>query len=366
MNRTTKFSLFLAFAAGVMFYVSSCTMTPTGKVALDIAAKPFDLLSKYNFFKGTINKLQPNERIQPYDLISPLFTDYAHKARFIYMPDGKTVDYVEDKVLQLPVGACIIKSFYYPVDFSKPEGDRRIIETRLLVHRTEGWDALDYIWNDEQTDAHIDVAGDIKRVSWIHSDGSKKEIDYIIPNKNQCKGCHWINGAITPIGPKVKNMNKEYAYADGKENQLTKLSKIGFLKGLPADMNTCPKIANYMDTTADLNDRARAYLDINCGHCHNPGGPAYTSGLYLNYENKDKEHLGFCKTPVAAGRGTGNLLVDILPGDPAHSIMAFRMASTDAGIKMPELGRSTVHQEGVELITKWIAIQTGACTTPAN
>ena len=138
---------------------------------------------------------------------------------------------------------------------------------------------------------------------------------------------------------------------------------MGFLRGLP-DIKTCTKIANYLDTTADLNDRARAYLDVNCGHCHNPGGPAYTSGLYLNYETQEKEHLGFCKTAVSAGRGTGNLLVDIKPGDPAKSIMVFRMASVDPGIKMPELGRTTIHQEGVDLITKWIAAQTGECTTP--
>lgn len=364
MNRIIRLSIFSSFAIAIVVYISSCTPSTTGKVSLDVAAKPFEMLSQYNFFKGALNKLIPNDRIQPYDLISPLFTDYAHKARFIYLPEGKTVDYTEDKVLQFPVGSCLIKNFYYPADFNKPEGERRIIETRLLVHRNEAWEALTYIWNDEQTDAHLEVAGDLKKVSWIQKDGSKKDIDYIIPNKNQCKGCHWIDGAITPIGPKVKNLNKDYAYADGKENQLVKLTKVGFLKGAPADPKTCPKIANYLDTTADLNARARAYLDINCGHCHNPGGPAYTSGLYLNYENQDNEHLGVCKTPVSAGRGTGNLHVDILPGDPAHSIMVFRMASIDPGIKMPELGRGLVHQEGLDLITKWIAAQTGECTTP--
>ena len=364
MNRIIRLSIFSLFAIAIVIYISSCTPSGTGKVSLDIAAKPFETLSQYNFFKGTLKNLTPNERIQPYDLISPLFSDYAHKARFIYLPDGKTVDYVEDKVLQLPVGACIIKNFYYPADFRKPQGQRRIIETRLLVHRAEAWEALTYIWNDEQTDAKLDVAGDIKKVSWIHYDGSKKDIDYIIPNKNQCKGCHWIDGAITPIGPKIKNMNKDFAYADGKENQISRLSKVGFLKGAPADPKSCPKIANYLDTTADINDRTRAYLDVNCGHCHNPGGPAYTSGLYLNYENQDKEHLGFCKTPVSAGRGTGNLQVDVLPGDPAKSIMVFRMASTDPGIKMPELGRTLVHQEGVDLISKWIAMQTGTCSSP--
>ena len=366
MTRLIRYTIFSLFAIGMGAYIAGCTMADNAKVALDVAAKPFALLSQYHFFKGVMHDLKPNDRILPYDLNSPLFSDYAHKARFVYMPDGKVVDYQADKVLQLPVGACLIKNFYYPADFSKPEENKRIMETRLLVHRADAWEALTYIWDDEQKEANLDVAGDIKKVSWIDTDGSKKEIDYIIPNKNQCKSCHWINGAITPIGPKVRNLNKEFAYADGKENQLTKWTKAGFMKGTP-DPGTCPKMANYNDEKASLDDRAHAYLDVNCGHCHNPGGPAYTSGLYLNYENADPEHMGVCKTPVSAGRGTGNFLVDILPGDAAHSIMPFRMASTDAGIKMPELGRSTVHQEGVALITKWIdAMKPSPCTTPAN
>lgn len=365
MNRFFRKHPVFIFAFALLLYIQSCTSPAAEKVALDISAKPFQLLSQYHFFKGTLNKLLPNDRLVAYDLITPLFTDYAHKARFIYMPEGKSADYNDTKVLQFPVGACLIKNFYYPADFRKPEGARRLIETRLLVHRTEAWEALTYIWKDDQSDAELELAGDLKKVSWTHYDGSRREIDYIIPNKNQCKSCHWIDGAITPIGPKVRNLNRDLVYAEGKDNVLAKLAKAGFLKGLP-DLKACPKVADYLDSTASLEDRARSYLDVNCAHCHNPGGPAYTSGLYLNYENHDKEHLGYCKTPVSAGRGTGDLAVDILPGDPARSIMVFRMASTDAGIKMPELGRTTVHQEGVELISKWISTLSGACSPPGK
>ena len=360
MRRAIRIYLVALFPIAVLCYISSCNLN-SNKVMLDIAAKPFEMLSDYHFFKGNLHDLVPTDRVLPYDLISPLFSDYAHKARFIYMPEGKTVAYQDKQVLQLPVGACLIKNFYYPADFRKPNDNKRIIETRLLVHRESGWEALDYIWNNEQTDAKLDVAGDLISVNWTHYDGSKKVVDYIIPNKNQCKSCHWMNNTMTPIGPKVRNLNKDFVYTDTTLNQLAKWQKVGILTGVP-DISACPKMADYNDTTADLNSRARAYLDVNCAHCHNVAGPAYTSGLYLDYENQDKEHLGFCKTPVSAGRGTGDFLVDILPGDPAHSIMPFRMESTDAGIKMPELGRTMVHTEGVDLISKWIAIQTGKCT----
>lgn len=336
------------------WYSTGCN-TPMGKVALDVAAEPFKNLSEYNFFTGTIKELKANERVIPYDLITPLFTDYAHKQRFVYVPEGKSVEYDTSKVLQFPVGTCLIKNFYYPEDFRKPEGQRRIMETRLLVHREKGWDNLDYIWNDEQTDATLENAGDIKEVKWTHYDGSAMHADYIIPNKNQCKSCHWRNDAsFSPIGPKVRNLNRDYAYADGTENQLVRWSKLGILKNAPAP-EAAPKIADWVDSAHyDVNQRSRAYLEMNCGHCHSPSGPAYTSGLYLNLENMNTENLGFCKTPVAAGKATGNFMYDIVPGHPELSILTYRMNSTDPGIKMPEIGRALVHKEGVELITRWI------------
>lgn len=346
----------LVLPLAAIAYMVSCNMVSTGKVMLDTTAKPFQKLSQYKFFTGTISELKPNERVVPYDLITPLFSDYAHKARFIYVPEGKSAAYDTTQVLQFPIGSCLIKNFYYPEDFRVKGGKRRIMETRLLVHRETGWEALDYIWNEAQNDAVLENAGDIKKVSWTHYDGIKREIDYLIPNKNQCKGCHWNNGiAIVPIGPKVRNLNRDYNYGDVTENQLTHLAKIGFLRDVPTP-DKAPKIADWADSAHySVEDRARAYLEVNCGHCHNPKGPAYTSGLHLNIDNNNTEHLGFCKAPVAAGKATGNHLYDIVPGSPDQSIMIYRMASPDPGIRMPELGRTQVHREGLALITQWIA-----------
>lgn len=342
----------------------SCSTPPSsGEVVLNVADKSFDLLSKYHFFEGTLNDLKPNVGVLPYDLASPLFTDYAHKARFVYVPKGKQVDYQEEGVLNLPVGSCYIKNFYYPFDFRDLSKGRRIIETRMLVHRENGWESLSYIWKDDQSDATLEVAGDIKQVSWIHDDGKKMDIDYVIPNKNQCKGCHWDNknNAFMPIGPKVRNLNHDYAYTDGVKNQMEKWTAVGILKGAKPGAQ-CPKMVSYYDTTATVNDRARAYLEINCAHCHNPNGPAYTSGLYVNLENSNPENLGICKAPVAAGIGTGNRMWDIVPGNHNASILSYRMESVEAGVKMPEVGRVLAHKEGVALINRWIdEMKAGEC-----
>jgi uncharacterized repeat protein (TIGR03806 family) len=311
-------------------------------------------LSEYGFFKGNMAEQKPAEGIIPYALNTPLFSDYAEKLRFVKIPEGKTIDYNATEVLAFPVGTTIIKTFYYPNDFRDVSKGRRLMETRLLIHEEAGWKALEYVWNDEQTEAMLEVAGDTKEVSYVYSDGKKRTQQYSIPNLNQCKGCHNREEKMTPIGPSVRQLNGDFAYQSGTENQLKYWQKAGLLTNLP-DLKDCPKTAVWnKPETGTLEERSRAWLDINCAHCHNPKGPAMTSGLNLSIHETNPTALGFNKTPVAAGRGSGNRDYDIVKGNPDKSILIYRMESTDPGIMMPEVGRKTTHKEGVELVRSWI------------
>lgn len=314
----------------------------------------FEKLSEYGLFTGVLAELNPADGVIPYDLNTPLFTDYAHKKRFVKVPEGEQVKYTVNDALEFPVGTILIKNFYYPNDFGKPEQGERIMETRLLIHKEHGWEALPYIWNDEQTDATLEIAGGTKKVSWVHYDGNMKTLDYSIPNKNQCKGCHVRGAEMTPIGPKARNLNGKYTYTDGEMNQLLKWQELGILSGLP-DLANVDKMPVWDDAHADLYKRGRAYLDVNCAHCHRSDGPGNTSGLFLTYEEADNAKLGYFKAPVAAGRGSGGLMHDLVPGKPDSSILYYRMNSTDPGIMMPELGRKTNHDEGLMLMQAWIA-----------
>jgi hypothetical protein len=130
-------------------------------------------LSSYNFFTGELKNLEPAEGIIPYELNSPLFTDYAYKKRFIKFPEGTFASYHPTDVLQFPEGTVLIKNFYYPSDFRKPDENIRIVETRLLILENGSWKTLPYIWNDEQTEAYLDVAGKNIPLEWTHVDGSK-------------------------------------------------------------------------------------------------------------------------------------------------------------------------------------------------
>jgi uncharacterized repeat protein (TIGR03806 family) len=328
----------------------------TGILVLGIQSKPAipEKLSEYGFFKGDIKQLQAQDGVLPYELNSSLFSDYAQKARFIRLPKDAKIDYQTDKVLDFPVGTVLIKNFYYPNEEKDLTKGRRIIETRLLIHESEGWKAYPYVWNEAQTDANLEITGASIPVQFKNQKNQLVQFTYEVPNINQCKGCHEVSGKMSPIGPSVRQLNKIYPYSSEEKNQLLKLKELGHLNMSETDFAQAPHLVDYQNEKELISERAKAYLDINCAHCHQPNGPAKNSGLNLSWNNENKSTYGLMKSPVAAGRGSGNFQYDILPGKPKESILYFRMNSKDPGIMMPELGRTMVHKEGVELIRRWI------------
>lgn len=321
---------------------------------------PYPTLSEYSFFNGQMADLQPNKQVLPYDLITPLFSDYAYKARFVWMPDSVRATVRADGVVDFPENTVLIKNFYYPKDFRKADKDWHIIETRLLVKLKGAWQAYTYVWDVAQKEAKLNQIGDFKPVSWTDEVGEKHEIEYVIPNKNQCKSCHNVNNVVLPIGPKIQNLNRTFVYNKVEQNQIEKWQQAGILES--GDYTMFQPFEKWDNTkSADLQARALAYLDVNCGHCHSEQGPAHTSGLYLTANQADKGKLGFCKTPVAAGKGSGGRKFGIAPGQPDSSILVFRMESDDPSEMMPEFGRVIEHKEGIALIRAWIMSLEGDC-----
>ena len=286
--------------------------------------------------------------MHPYSLVNPLFSDQTDKLRFVYVPEGERLGYVKNKVFIFPVGSTLIKTFAY---LNKNGSlDQQLLETRLLINTQSGWKAISYVWNEDQTDAKRAIAGATIPTSFINSEGKIINVRYRAPNQNQCKECHQLNKVMTPIGPKARNMDKLVNYHSGEMNQLLYWAALGWID---QKLDSTP-ISSYTDVNASLDGRARAYLDINCGHCHIPGGSADTTGLYLHLIEEDQEQLGIYKKPVAAGRASGNLKYSIVPGRSDESIMLFRMRSLDPGIMMPESGRALADEVGIKLIEDWI------------
>jgi uncharacterized repeat protein (TIGR03806 family) len=264
-----------------------------------------------------------------------------------------TATWSDQDAFDLPVGSVLVKTFSYLADRRDPSSSENKLETRLLIHGSAGWHGAAYVY-DGEGDATLAEAGTTLPSTWIHDDGAQRSNDYIVPNENQCKNCHAEHDdVLTPLGPKARHLNLGA--------QLQGMVAHGQLVGAPP-ADQWPKDPNALDpTTGSLDQRARAFLDINCGHCHNPTGQARTSGLYLDAFETDVAKMGLCKPPVATGRGSGGLSFDIVPGKPDASIIIYRVSSTEPSIKMPELGRNLVYDEGLQLLRDWIAAMPGTC-----
>lgn len=323
-------------------------------VRLDVvlAQAPAQTLAEYGLFQDA-GARSPSPGVTPYDLTTPLFSDYAAKHRFVFTPRGKSAAYQPVGPLDFPVGTVLVKTFAFAPDMRRPSEGERYVETRLLIRKETGWAALAYVWNAEQTEATLKRTGARLDVAFIDPRGQAQAISYAVPNQNQCKTCHSADGELVPIGPKARNLNRDLDYGERTQNQLVAWRRLGHLNGGPEPVEA-PRTADWDDAGENLQARARAYLDVNCAHCHSPAGMASTSGLFLGLEETRPAHLGINKAPVAAGRGSGGLQVSIDPGHPERSILAYRMASTDPGVMMPELGRALPHKEGLALVSAYI------------
>ena len=205
---------------------------------------------------------------------------------------------------------------------------------------SDGAEKLRFLYLPPGSEARLALAG--ARVPVTTPEG--RAISYRVPNRNQCKECHGLNGAVVPIGPKARNLPAAW---------LAPLVAAGKVNTVPAGADTLPRWEDR--ATAPVAAAARAYLDVNCAHCHRPGAAASNSGLDLRWEQQDTHALGVMKRPVAAGRGAGAFEFDIVPGHPEQSIMVHRMRSEDPGVAMPELGKATADAEGAALIERWIS-----------
>ncbi len=329
----------------------------TSPVVFDMDEVPYPVLSTYNFYQGPMADLLPVAGVLPYEVITPLFSDYAHKKRFVWMPTGAAAHYVDDKsILDFPDGAVLIKNFYY--DNVQPANTRRIMETRILFKRNGAWEFADYRWNAEQTEAYFDLNGSITPLDWVDDNGTARHVEYRIPAAAECHTCHKISGIDTPVGPKPQSLNKDLAYADGTMNQLAKWAAAGYLQGgYPSNIET---VVAWDDPTQTLTDRVRAYVDMNCSHCHNEGRHCdYRPMRFAWTDTDDLVNLGVCIPPEDPI--DPSFIYIVAAGNVNRSMLYHRITSTAEDVRMPLLGRTLVHDEGAALFNEWISTLSPPC-----
>jgi uncharacterized repeat protein (TIGR03806 family) len=339
---------------------ATITITAEQSVVMDLTQVPFPKLSDYKFFAGELKNQIPSLGVLPYEPASSLFTDYAHKKRFVWMPSGTKATYEGDgKSLELPVGAAIIKNFYY--DNVIPGNVTRIIESRIMIRKADGWIFAEYVWNAEQTEAFLDLGGSNTSVTWMDESGEVKSTNaYRIPSEAQCMICHKSEEKPVPIGIKPQNLNFNYSYVTGSSNQLSKWIQEGYLENnIPSNIVAT---VDYNDTSKSLDLRVRSYVDINCAHCHQANSHCdYRPMRFAFSETVDPANMGVCvDTQDMAGFPSAFSKI-VTPGNHNRSMLYHRITTNDIASMMPLIGRSMVHEEGAALIKEWINSLSGPC-----
>lgn len=317
--------MLLAIFTCSIIAIQSCNKEEL-KISADQTILTLTNLSEYNIYQGNPTDLIPTSEFKLYELSSQLFTDYAEKQRLIKLPPGTSMEIIDNGLLNFPEGTIIAKTFYYFKDKRNPSLGKKLIETRILEKTNGKWVVGTYIWNDSQSEAHLVTSGYDKIVNWIDSKGSDKVITYHIPNNMECKTCHNISKEIQPIGPKTKNLNFEVIRDSTSINQLDHLFDLGLVNSVSP--NSYIQMADYNDDTRTIQERGRAYLDINCAHCHSDKGFASDNRYRMNYETD------LNSSKIKEGKVAIKYMLE--EGD------------------MPKIGTTLIDKEGVNLIKKYL------------
>jgi uncharacterized repeat protein (TIGR03806 family) len=324
MNRIiTIAALLVAIIAGIVH------LPGYGSVAANSSALLLPKLSAYNIFTGNPVALTPGNGFHLYELGTGLFTDYAEKQRFIKVPAGKTITAVNNGLPQFPEGTILVKTFYYFTDKRDPSKGKRLIETRLLINNGGQWVAGTYVWNKEQTDALLAISGSNTPVSWIDENAATRNISYHIPSARDCAACHNANNSIMPIGPKVRNLNRTVIRNNKSVNQLQHLQEIGVMG--PTNPEQFAALPDWKNDKYSLPERVRAYLDVNCAHCHSDAGSCARSAVRFAWE------LPLPDTRIA--------------------VKSKRIVSLMEKGRMPRMGTTVVDSPALALLKKYFQLQ---------
>lgn len=322
---TSKPIMLILLLLGILFLLQSCQDDGLSDAA-DIQISFPQKLSDYRIYSGLPGDLTPTKDYHLYELGSTLFTDFAEKQRLIKLPAGTQMEKIDDDLFSFPNGAIIVKTFYYYNDKRDRSKGTRIIETRLLIKEAGKWNVADYLWNEEQTDATLIEDGLNTTVNYINEKGEPLVLAYHVPSNRECATCHLNNEQLTPIGPKLRNFNISIETALGTINQLSYFQKIDMLNDF--EIANLPATPDYHDADLTSELRARAYLDINCGHCHYPDGYASDTELILDY--------GIALEESNIESRKGDIISNLNEG------------------KMPYLGTSILDEEGIQLIKEFL------------
>ncbi len=337
INSEKMLRTIISMAAGLPFLTISACFDDSDRFDEVAAIPEFDFpttiqfeenLSSYGIYEGHARDLRPSSDFHLLELSSVLFTDYAYKQRLVKIPDGTQLEGLGDDAIDFPNGTILVKTFYYFQDDRDPSLGKRVIESRLLIKEEGVWNVATYLWNDEQSDATLQEEGHDTQVSWLDAKGERRSTLYHVPSKKECATCHQSRSTVTPLGPTLRNLNREVERNGVMVNQIRHLQSVGIFNEFSVE--EISQIADYKNANLPLEERGRAYLAMNCAHCHNPDGWEAASNRRFDFRYETPLHAtGIASQPEKISRA-------LLNG------------------RMPFIGTTLLDEEGVNLVKAYL------------
>ncbi|MFT5327735.1 MAG: putative heme-binding domain-containing protein [Planctomycetaceae bacterium] len=326
----------------------------------------------------SVEKLALAPGVIPYDVNAAPWEDGTISQRFLALPGSATVGVHEINNVQkgnlkgewsFPDGTVLGKTIQ--LETSSDFSIQQRLETQIL-HRHKGeWRAYSYLWNADQTDAVLSDGKAIDRSFAVPDSSSSsgyRSQTWHFASRTECLLCHTTRGGSV-YGFRIEQLNRDFDYGTSKDNQLRTLAHLGLFEK-PIGKSPSPtqvaldkikQMASPADESADLTQRVRSYLHVNCSHCHQRGGGGTAAIEVLHDIHFDKTHL--VSRPTQGSFGIVDPWV-VVPGDPDRSILYYRMSKVGRG-RMPHFGSREIDDRGVALLRKWI-LQLEQSSEPAN
>ena len=227
------------------------------------------------------------------------------------------------------------------------------------------------------------------------SAGGRREQTWHYPSRAECMMCH-SRAATYVLGVSTAQLNCEFDYPGGRDNQLRTLSHLGLFNITPANelreavvaaglergltpqaaeavftklprgnqrttpaqttidpgFDLLPWMADPTDERASLEARARSYLHVNCAHCHVGAGGGNSQFEIAHWTpTRDAKLLDIA--PLHAKFDLREPLL-VARGEPERSVLWHRMTIRGRG-QMPPLASSLVDPVGIDVVRRWIA-----------
>ena len=290
--------------------------------------------------------LKPHPSLVEYSLNVPLYSDGAHKQRYVMLPGMEKIKVDKRGEFEFPIGTIFVKTFYLGEESKGPVPGSRL-ETRLFLRQQRAWVGYTYVWDGDQKDAHLlDKRLEQPRQDVQDADG--KPVPWTFPSRADCMACH-TEAAGRVLGVRREQSNRVHDYDGTKLNQIDVFNNLGMFDG-----KITPKGRSWPDwDDPKANERVavRAWLDANCAMCHQPDGPG-NALIDLRFETPIEDSNMINRRPGQWNLGVyqGRLLV---PGNHKRSLLHVRLGRTDE-FGMPPIAYNIIDAKAMERIARWI------------